>query len=236
MACSKERREKINKEGEYLPFYGYTSVCMCKNNPQLENIEVMIRESALSQYYSPLPASSYHMTLFNIWHYEMKKLLPVIKRWVEAGNELPDNDQFLTIKELHKDLIKARKACRETIQTGFNVSWEFKPRLVSVLNLKVYPDNKTMDKIKLYRDKCKVLFGREQENLDEIGLHISLAYKYKDIPGVEVGMLAEALKKLHEEIKDKIEDKIELNEGDVYGFTSMERFPTLEEIGVTEQN
>ncbi len=59
-------KHKINAEGEYLPFYGYTSVSMLssKTSSVLQNIEQLISQTIIGKYYSPLPHTTYHMTLF----------------------------------------------------------------------------------------------------------------------------------------------------------------------------
>lgn len=76
----KAYNKKINKNGSYRPFHGYTVVSMVKDH--LFEIENFIKNSKIiSKYFSPLPSSSYHMTVFNIWCHG-QKLLPVQKDWL----------------------------------------------------------------------------------------------------------------------------------------------------------
>ena len=85
-------KRKINDQGVYQPFYGYTCVSML-NGPNLEKIEDFIRTSSLGSYFSPLPHASYHMTMFNIYCLSGKgKPIPSVKRWMEdTQTELPKN-------------------------------------------------------------------------------------------------------------------------------------------------
>ena len=64
---------KVNSKGEYTPFHGWTVISNL--NCTLGFIERNLRTSVLSKYFAPLPATSYHMTLYNIWC-EGRTLLP----------------------------------------------------------------------------------------------------------------------------------------------------------------
>lgn len=58
---------KITIGGVYLPFYGWSVVSMVKDNA-LCFLEAEIKGSSiLSKYFSALPATSYHVTICNIW-------------------------------------------------------------------------------------------------------------------------------------------------------------------------
>src|SRR5438132_557947 len=85
-SCSRKKMEeaynrKINRDGTYRPFHGYTVVSMVVDD--LSSIEQFIKESKyISKYYSPLPSSSYHVTVFNVWCHG-QKLLPLQVEWLE---------------------------------------------------------------------------------------------------------------------------------------------------------
>ncbi len=86
-------KHKINAEGEYLPFYGYTSVSMLssKTSSVLQNIEQLISQTIIGKYYSPLPHTTYHMTLFNIYCMASSPIPPV-QRWTleNKENKIPE--------------------------------------------------------------------------------------------------------------------------------------------------
>jgi hypothetical protein len=57
---------KINTNGEYRNFYGWTVISMIEND--LKFIENYIsNHNTLRKYFSALPSTSYHMTVYNIW-------------------------------------------------------------------------------------------------------------------------------------------------------------------------
>ena len=75
---------KINNDGSYRTFLGYTTIAMAKTN--LSFMELFLKKSTyLSKYYSPLPSSSYHMTTFNVWCH-CSPLLPPYNRQLENNN------------------------------------------------------------------------------------------------------------------------------------------------------
>ena len=60
---------KLDSQGNYLPFHGITVVHSLQKASlaKLAKIEPFLRQSPLlSQYYAPLPLSSYHMTLYDV--------------------------------------------------------------------------------------------------------------------------------------------------------------------------
>lgn len=76
---------KVNTDGSYRPFHGYTVVSMLHND--LSCVENYIKNNKLlSSYFAPLPSSSYHMTIFNIWAHS-NNLLPMQKNWLFTMKE-----------------------------------------------------------------------------------------------------------------------------------------------------
>lgn len=95
---------KINRDGTYRPFHGYTVVSMVVDD--LSAIEKFIKESTyISKYYSALPSNSYHATIFNIWCHG-QKLLPLQIEW----------------------LSEVEKRIRRSIQDDFNYKMRFPHR------------------------------------------------------------------------------------------------------------
>ena len=90
---------KINTDGTYRLFHGYTVVSMIENN--LECIEKYIQNNKLlSSYFAPLPSSSYHMTVFNIWAHS-DDLLPIQQNWLIRMKE--------SYKNIENDLERMKK-------------------------------------------------------------------------------------------------------------------------------
>ena len=57
---------KINHKGEYQPFYGWSVICHL--NIECNFIYNFLNNNKLfCEYFTPLPPSSYHMTVYNIW-------------------------------------------------------------------------------------------------------------------------------------------------------------------------
>ena len=76
---------KVNTDGTYRPFHGYTVVSMLEND--LSCVENYIKNNTLlSSYFAPLPSSSYHMTIFNIWAHS-NNLLSMQKKWLITMKE-----------------------------------------------------------------------------------------------------------------------------------------------------
>lgn len=96
---------KLNNNGEYMPYYGWTVVCNVQDN--LNFIEHFLNNSeVLRKYLSPLPASSYHVTIHGIWSNGIKPL-PQQKEWV--ANNLNNFEQ----EQFYKDAKKVGKPCDE---------------------------------------------------------------------------------------------------------------------------
>lgn len=76
---------KINEKGEYTPFTGWTAISNVKSH--MKFIENYLNTNIiLSKYFKPLPASSYHMTLYNIWC-NGRPLLPCQEEYIKTHFE-----------------------------------------------------------------------------------------------------------------------------------------------------
>ena len=72
---------KVLCNGKYQYFYGWTLISMLKNPMQFKFLYDLIKiDKILSQFFSPLPISSYHMTILGIWNTGMKLLPEQIKK------------------------------------------------------------------------------------------------------------------------------------------------------------
>lgn len=198
-------KRKINEQGEYLPFYGYTSVSMLETADQpetnivesslletspasasqkekttsfsLKSIEDFIRESSIGKYYSPLPHETYHMTLFNIYAMASKPI-PSVERWVTNEDETIPETVWLPEEVLNIQHIRASDALRKL------------PRKLKIKDLKFYYKKGgigvwvTLDKEhEKYVTNLRKDFAEIYEHGDEnLKLHITFAYLYKQLP------------------------------------------------------
>lgn len=238
---------KIMTNGEFRPFHGYTVVSMASNN--MKPIETFIRNSPLSEYYSALPSESYHMTVFNIWCHG-NKLLPHQKEYVDneytkyarvVGEDLAKKEK-LRILNLVKGpdslswgwpdqvmlpkMIQVSTFCKKTLQEKFIVNVE--PLEGGTLTLSVSLDNERIwNYLNKIRNKCTNVFKKDDSNLR---YHITLAYRYKDIPESDRAMLLEEFEKLKALVSELCSNKIILEPPNAYWFTNMENYLTQDEL------
>ena len=154
-------RRKIDTEGNYLPFPGYTIVSHAIHPlpKPLADLVNYLSASELKNYYSFLPSASYHVTinpLENV-HNEHKALLN------EAQRKL--NEQDTTVICVAEKLIRSKVILIEV---------QFKD-----------DDNQTFQNlIKTVRSK-----ELQQANILHnyaLSWHLTLAYQYKDIENNEI--------------------------------------------------
>ncbi len=172
-------KHKINAEGEYLPFYGYTSVSMLssKTSSVLQNIEQLISQTIIGKYYSPLPHTTYHMTLFNIYCMASSPIPPV-QRWTleNKENKIPEKlwlpEDVLKIKHI-KALDCLRKLPSHLKIT--NLEFYYKKGLGVWVTL----DEESVNAVTNLRKEFSKIYEHDDANLK---LHITFAYLFKELP------------------------------------------------------
>lgn len=182
MAFKRAYNRKINSDGSYRDFYGWTIVSNLANN--MNYIEEYIRNNPiLSDHFSALPSSSYHVTLYNIWSNHGKLLNPqqdyidrehrddireqLIQRSISPGWFNPGNcmrDMFVKLKnhcdkQIDFDSLRINKVyCGNTIGLTFYHSHDFE---------------------RLAKTRSEFITIAERD--DRMArFHMTLAYKYKD--------------------------------------------------------
>ena len=81
---------KIFSNGKYQYFYGWTVISMLKNPMRLKFLYDLIKhDDILYQFFSPLPTTSYHMTILGIWNTGMP-LLPEQVRVIHKNYSYED--------------------------------------------------------------------------------------------------------------------------------------------------
>ncbi|CAH1776007.1 unnamed protein product [Owenia fusiformis] len=224
----KINKKKINSKGEYLPFYGYTIIAKCRENQGLEKLKDFIQTSSLRMYFSPLPVSSYHMTIYDVWSVSKRPVIAPVQKWMdEHGITKIDNSKLLPPDAMRETLQRAQKLAQEMLPKSIKVRPKMDPygrpirilesMLVEIMEEK---DQKMVDK---FRDTCSEIFGHKDERL--IGrLHITLVYQYRKVPPQEIDAISNDLQKL-EDLAMKL-FPIELDQGDLVTFNDMTEFTT----------
>ncbi len=224
---------KINLDGSYRDFHGYTVLSMVKEN--MQEIEIFLRQSPLSEYFSPLPSYTYHMTVFNIWAHGGRFLPSMKKKFDELVGQRPDRRKkileyckgetsryFCFEDDLFPQLNEADKTCR-FIDGDFKVDVELflSP---STLSSTVAVKNKNSQQgLGGLQKKCSGIFGKAVD----LKFHITFAYRYKDIPESAWPMLGPELEKLNKKLEPYRE--LTLLGPKVYFFTSMDNYYYMRE-------
>jgi hypothetical protein len=169
---------KINTEGEYQPFYGYTIIGMLGDEwlPTASNIENFIRTSSLKEFFTPLPASTYHMTLFNIYVVG-GPAIPQVERWVKQGGVINPNswlpDEVLCTENMAAfNYLKNRGGLKLTRST-----FCFSKRGLGVV---VEMDDPEYKKVEDARSNLSKIYEHQDPSLtNRLSFHITFAYGYK---------------------------------------------------------
>lgn len=205
---------KIDRKGNYLPFYGYSMISMCEQNPKLIELYYILKSSPIAKYFEPLNYSTYHMTIFNIW-YEAEKFYPYQmlggkpKRELGAMNTIMKPVLFRMVEKMkeYPDL--------NTI-TLKNVKLYIRPRgssLVLTVDVASEQQNEQIQNLRLW---CEKQCNKSDANLR---FHITLGYVFKEVNED----IEPACRQLDEWIKNNI-PRIIIGKPTPMVFTSMETF------------
>lgn len=142
-------------------------------------LEQFLRKSSLAKTYSPLPATTYHMSIFTIYSCG-NKMIPPIKDWFKQNNQTNTNQNCLPdgmLKDQHdratcvleKYLNKSLVITNATLDIGKRI-----------IGLSLTLDNDSLDRIKIVRNKLKTIYRHRNKSMEPIDrkLHITLAYVY----------------------------------------------------------
>lgn len=184
---------KIDMNGKYLPFYGWSVIFNVNND--LKMLENYIKNhSLLKRYFSALPSSSYHMTLYNIWC-NKKKLLPYQKKFINQHYE--KNKQVELINQSRKIGKFNPDNCINGLLYRIN-DCLYEENWDETIDLEVYKvvytgstlqitlkENTKFIKINKYHDKISELCG--MKGITNLGYyHITLGYQYKNFENKDI--------------------------------------------------
>lgn len=221
---------KINNNGEYRNFYGWTVISMVEND--LKFIENYIsKHNTLSKYFSALPSSSYHMTIYNLWC-NGKHFLPHQKKIIEQNfpkekiKDLENESKigFFNPNGCINDLLyrlhfecqqNTFDKCTLTIkQIGYNGS-----------TISIAFDQKlsVFESINTGRNNITKICG---ENDDMGRYHITLAYRYADLDQATLNVINHEMYILNILLADQT---ITIDKPSVRSFSDMTKFVPFEE-------
>jgi hypothetical protein len=189
---------KINKDGTYRAFYGWTIISRATNDFKfIENY--ISKNRTLSHYFSALPSSSYHMTIYNIWcngrtllKHQHSVLAATVKpeEYAILNQDASKIGTFFNPNNcidglLYKLYFEARDRWKSITLKVKKVHYNGNTLRLSVKS------TKELKKMNAYRE----VISRTCEQEDGMGrYHLTLAYKYRDIEDTagieyEVGIL-----------------------------------------------
>lgn len=222
-------RLKVDENGKYKNFYGYTVVSFL-NSEKYSFVEDYIKNSRfLSKYFSALPASSYHMTVFNLWCCNAP-LLPIHKKWIDEKKMLIEENSGsyepvvgFTYRENFFQMMLEISEHSKMIP-NFPVEIRLFKSLNSITaSVDIHSDH--LIGLRNLREKISPLITHGDENLVP---HITFAYKYREIEKYDI----ENVKKEMLELEKLIEsDKaVILKTPTPCMFSSMEYYITLKDL------
>lgn len=193
---------KINKDGTYPEYHGWTVISKARDD--MKFVENFISyNNILRQYFSALPANSYHVTVNGIWR-NGKALLKYQKRWfknqspveqenIRKNTQRPDiyfnPDGFLSglFYQLHSLCEKygwntMTLVVEEVYSTGKVIGIRF----VNTVNFNQF--NTLKERIIKALEKKVDPFPQ---------YHMTLAYAFKDIPKNQLGVVENNVKILN---------------------------------------
>lgn len=206
---------KIDENGTYLPFYGYTIIGMWNERETCGKIIYnFIKNSSLAKFYSPLNCNSYHMTIFNIYCLS-GKIIPPVLSWLQKYNQsLPKNswlpETFLSCQNAKAEFILSENNLNN-IQAD-SLEMYSKTSLGVSINI-------AQKKIKSVRQKLSKVYKHLDEGLTK--LHMTFAYKIPESPPLDEQAKKDLI--ILETIIANIEN-VKFNQFGIYLFDSMENY------------
>ena len=213
--------DKIDFEGNYLPFYGYTIISMVSDRKGAPTRweEYLQKAPTLRAHMAPLPASSYHATIYNIF---TQRKVP--SRYTSKSGLVPSSHWTSSHRMLQQDMSHAQDVCKKV---KGNIKF-----LKTRINKHRHPGSAISIRGTLsMSEEVSVIEGKLREIFVDIGNpikfhHITLGYIFKEIGDDDFKRINEELQKLW----DQVPDEILLDIPNVYYFETMKEFLPLKDI------
>ena len=218
-------RPKIADNGEYTYFCGWTILSKIKDDMKM--LENFIKHNKiLSLYFSPLPSSSYHITLYNLWCNRSPLL--------NEQQAVIDNETCGDLKEILEQHSQSYgffnpKNCMNKLFNDINDlcnanQWS---KLTLSINKVIWSGGTIRLSLKrspefdqLYKVRNSIINLRNKRDSMKY-FHMTLAYNYRDIPKEELNNVVEQLNLLNVLLCDQ---SITLQNSGLYSFESMTSF------------
>jgi hypothetical protein len=215
---------KVNNDGSYRDFFGYTVICMLKDFENYKWIEDFLKKSILSKYYSPLPLNTYHMTTFNVWC----QCAPLLRKYDEELKKVYKEQDYQKIKNAYNinlnhwydplNFMSILMINLENICNKYN--WDTlrgKVKLTAnrTIQFLIFLEDDKINTLNQFRNDCSLICGHSDHGLV---MHLTLAYQYKNIPEKEYSSLKNELIKLSKLVEDLV---LTFKRPEPYRFNSM---------------
>lgn len=184
--CQVPKEGKINAEGRYIPFWGYTVISMV-DKPTAAVEEYIKSTKTLSQYLTPLPSSSYHVTMYDIFSQRTP-----LKRYFPKSCNIPPVSQWpQVVRKLGSDLSAAQEQCLGVVQNITFFKHNFNLPKAGFRGFLVEGSITNQEEVSKLRNKCSSIF--EKKDGERI-FHLTLGYTFRDIDD-------DAMEKINEELR-----------------------------------
>lgn len=170
---------KVDSCGRYLPYQGISFVCMIDDSelPIWSKLyDFLSKQQKLTEYYSPLPVSSYHFTVKN-------------------HKTAHDPSEFISYTLLNAKKISRMGQVCKTYNYGHKVKM-LDTYIRGSIGIYIKPDEE--ESLEMLRDEL-VSLGSFPE--DDFVYHVTLGYQYKKIPKEEKKIVREQFQLLHDYIE-----------------------------------
>jgi hypothetical protein len=234
---------KINSDGTYRNFYGWSILCVAVSD--MKFIENFLNNSpTLKQFYSPLPSSSYHMTIYNLWYNghpllnHQQRILnrhysdEMIDFLLEESKKIGES-QFNPGNCMNDLLYKLSFYCNKA---HLEIANEFKQKKITLTVKNVYIGEtlgiefESCDILDFLNTKKRPDFIKIAERDDNLGLfHMTLAYKYRPLTDNyknEIINIKSEIELLNRVLKNQT---ITFDFPNVYSFNSMTHFSLFDD-------
>lgn len=223
---------KINRDGSYRAFHGWSVISMC--NHDMKFLENFIRNNiTLKKSFSPLPAHSYHVTVFNLW----SNGCPLLKCQKDTLSQLIAKERKVMVEKsriyskyfnpkgcMDTLLYKLHSLCERQGWTTINLSIKkvlFNGNCIRI----IFVNSTDFNRVNFLRDAISEVAGKK-DNMRNY--HMTLAYKFRDIPDTEITEINRNLNILNGLLMGQT---ITINNPDVHYFPNMMEF-----IPITSNN
>lgn len=197
----KEYNSKVDVNGKYLPFYGWSTISFVDDGhvSNLNMVEAYLTEDPrMAKYFAAVPRDSYHVTIHNIWA-NGGTLLPHQKKFLDSRYEGEERSKLIrkSSKKMYFNPDFCMNELLKKIDDGLPELT--KPTELVIGNL--YFTGHTLG-ISFSEasdtsnfDLCRVACNKAVEKTEHVIYHMTLAYNYKDVEMNEVSSILEELNK-----------------------------------------